>query len=731
MATRIDCTFGGKACYTPGPNNFELGLGVAPSRGSVTMKQTDLQALSLQNTGHVLVIDDSVRKLTIRELYITSTDRTAPVRAGENMVTIRFEDKRSFFKFRNVTGVFNKLEEDGTSFRFGTVKGTTPFTFDELIEIPLRALGVNVKPATGITWIPQNVEWQFAPAAAALAALLSEVGWDLALKPDGTFELIDLRLGGGASFSVPSGLTLLSRTKQRRDIAHERPAKARIGFRIVRRKFSDQWEPVLQDDGGARSKSGDNPATTTPPQATWRRAEDVVAEWGSSLAAVNRGWYAKLDPQNQDSIVNQLGGGDLGASRWRLIKAQLFRYWRYSDTDRNVVLPLLPIGASQNDDPGHITATGSWCFLANWHVQRRDNGGMTKPFFKQRSGAPPWQVTIKDAKDGVVGFIGGAGPLAHSVKLPGKPGFGPHDFGLEKPKKGPSILIAFYKKIVARFTGSPTSPLAPGANSPAVILNESDYFFVEKAGGGSNNGETKTFLADHTVLFQTLDTGTGIFAADNQGSITNWANAFLDAWFRQFDVPDPEEVEAAGVDGSAKLDSTARGIAWDFSNGVTSRYRLNTDRSLDRFGLGRKAREKSEAISIQAESEVLVRQSGFGGPFSPTSPAGPSGPFGGTPPALVDYVPERGVPGNWFEFAPHFLNDELAGFLVYEDWRMGTSGKTCEGTQTTGGGRSGPGGKTTGPTTSGGATITPNPFGGGAGGGGGGFSGSGIATKSC
>ncbi len=704
MATRIDCTFGGKAGYRPGPNSFELGLGVAPSRGSFTMKQTDLEALTLLNTAHELVIDDSTRKLRIRDLYITSTDTTAPVRAGENMVTIRFEDKRSFFKFRNVSGVFNKLEEDGTSFRAGTVKGVTPFTFDQLIEIPLRALGVNLKPATGIAWIPENVEWQLAPASAALEALLSEVGWDLALKPDGSFQLIDLRLGGGAAFSVPSGLTLLSRVKQRRDVAHERPAKAKIGFRIVRRKFTDQWEPVLQDDGDKRSKGGDNPATSTPPRATWRRAETVIAEWGSSLAAINSGWYAKLDPQAQGKIVDQLGGGDLGASRWRLIKAQLYRYWRYNDTDRPTVLPLLPVGASQNDDPGHITATGSWCFLANWHVQRRDNAGMKADFYKKRSGAPPWQVTIKDAKDGVIGFVGGAGPLAHTTKLPGKTGAGAHDFGLEKPKKGPSVLIAFYKKVVAVFTGSPTSPLAPGPTSPAVILSEADYFFVEKAGsGGPNNGETKTFLADHTVLFQTFDSGTGSFQADNQAKVTTWANAFLDAWFRQFDVPDPEEVALAGVDPAAKLDSVARAIAWDWSNGVTSRYRLNSDRSLDRFGLGRKAREKSKAISIAAESEVLVRQSGFGGAVSPTSPSAPSGPFGGTPPALVDYVPERGVPGNWFEHSPHFLNDELAGLLVAEDWRMGTSGKTCRGTQTTGGGTSGPDGRPT-QTTGGGFT---------------------------
>ena len=713
MAT-INVTFGGKPCYIPGPNNFELGLGISPSRGSVTMKQTDVDALTLQNTAQVLVINDGQRTLTIRELYVTGTESTAPVKSGENMVTVRFEDKRSFWRFRNVAGQFNKLEEDGVTYRVGTAKGLTPFTFDELLKIPLAALGVNITPATGITWIPENIDWQLAPAGAALAALLSEVGFDIALKPDGTFELIDLRLAAAAGFSVPSGLTELARTKQRRDVAHTKPKTARIGFRIVRTRFSDQWEPVLQDDGEKRNVSGDASGTATPKRAIWRNADVVLQGWGSSLDQINRAWYAKLDPQAQDSIVNKLGGGDIGASRWRLIKAQLYRYWRFTDTNRPVILPLLPIGASQNTDAGHIAATGSWCFLARWHVMRRDNGGLANGFFRNRTGAPPWQVRIVDARDGVVGFIGGSGPLAHTKKLPGKPGLGPHDFGLEKPPKGPSILIAFHKKVVAATTGGPpTAPAAPQAGAPAVILNEADYFFVTKAGGGSNNGETKTFLADHTVLRQTLDRSSGTFVSDNESSVKKWGDAFLTAYFRQFDVPDPEEVELAGVDPQAKLDSTARAIAWDFANGVTSRYRLNIDRSLDRFGLGRRAREKSKSIAVAAESEVVVRQSGFstaggGGGGGPTAP---QGPFGGTPPGLVDYVPERSVPGNWFEYAPHFLNDELAGLLVAVDHRMGTSGKSCRGVQITqAGGRPRPGGQVTKPISRSGVQLTRSAY---------------------
>lgn len=674
----IDVTFGGQPCHMPGPNRFELALGVAPSRGAVTMTETNLKKLTLLNTAHVLRINDGTRTLPIKDLYVTGTEATAPVKSGENMVTIRFEDKRSLFQWKNVSGVFNKLNEDGSTFRAGTVRGIVPFTFDQIIQVALDTLGAGITAATGIAWTPENVEWELAPAAAALSALLSEVGWDIALKPDGTFELVDLKLGAGGAFRAPTGLTELSHTIQRRDVAHARPKKVRVGLRIMRRRSFSAWEAVLQDDGDKRALGNDIGQSPTAQQGIWRRASTVLRDWGTSLAEVEAGWYAKQDPQNQASIINKLGGGDVGASRWRRILGQLYKFWRLTDTDRPVILPLVPIGADVNTDPGHETAAPAWCFLAQWHVMRRDNQGGGAAFFENKAGAPPWQVEIVDAKDGVVGFKGsGVRPLAKVDKLPGKLGFGPHDFRLRRPV-APSITVAFYKKqILSVPIGAPTTP-----TTPAVILSESDYHFVEKNSAGGNNGETKTFLADHTIVTETLVAGSFVLAT---GRAATWANAFLDAWLRQFDVPDPEEFEFAGVDPAAKLTGTVRGIAWDFSRGVTSRYRLNTDTSLDRYGLGRSAREKSKAVSLAAESARLVRQSGH----TVSALAGaPSSPFGGTPPALVDFSPDRDATSGFAEHYPHFLNDELAGLLVAEDWRMGESGESCEKDPQTSGGPS-------------------------------------------
>lgn len=647
-------TFGGKPLYIPGPNYFTLSIGSAPSSGTVTMTLRDLTDLRANNTGFELKMSDGQRELVVKELYIREVQHQNPIHTGAAMVNVTIEDKRTLFQFHQLFGDFNKLREDGKSYVAASVKAGVPLTFDEILQKVLDELETKTSAKTGITVTPNDIKWAGAPAQAMLQALLSAASWDLALKPDGTFEMIDLAAKG--SFKPPAGFTVWGDTEERPDTAHRVPGKLRLLFRVYREEETASWEPVLQydeDQGTGKDDAGNVVGTLTKQKGEWDTVSRVIASMGSSETYMRATHYRVGD---EKTIWNRLGGGEKGRQRLAYIRGHIYKYWRFTDTDRDKKLPLQSMRGTTGATTGRETALPPTVLRADFHFQRRAGFG---PFFREVSveGRLPWNVRVVDRREGIV-EIHSPRPLAKTVRLKGKSSFYASGFALARPS-APTIQIGYYKKY--------------------SVNPEDDYHIRERDVGAKNNGKTLVKLDPRIVLREVRKFG-GSFTAQNTTEVNASADAFLLEWEDRFILPDPRQVRLAGIDPSLRLTSQVRAITWRWEAGLETNVRINSDRSPDRFGLGYSSRLRSARFAAQAEAASLVL-------FDSVAGAGAgkhdTGALGQTPPEHRDFAEIRELTQGYEESEAIFVNPQYAGLLVAEDWRVKPSGQRCRPTQTT------------------------------------------------
>lgn len=711
----VDITFGGKTTLAEGTNFFDLELGTSPSRGVVTMYASDLNALELEDTGHTFKIKDSDgRTVDITNLFVVqakvigSNVREKPIDSPDSVVEVHLEDQRSKWKWKTISGQFNVLKEDGITYRANTVTGTTPFTLDQLLAKVFTALGITVAEKTDLSYIPQNVKWEFANAASALEALLAEVGWSIAWQIDDTFSLIDLD-NPPQAFSVSGGFTIVDQTVEDRDVAHDKPATARVAYRVMR-KQEFVFSPVLKHDG----KSGPNSdsQTVSGKASEWVAAETVLSEWGSSLTQAQQKYYRWFSQgKATQQAVRDLGGGATGLARAQAIAAQLYKVFRLEDTDRTKILPLLPL------TPEISSAVGREVWLGvepgttlNYHVLSRENRGVRGPVGSPKhnllvpiSGQPQFPLKLVDPQEGVVAFTTPPPlfPPVTGISSIGN-GFLPPDFALNPSTV--RIAVGFIKKF-----SSATDP-------------EADYFIVSKDLGGENNGETKTFRAGQAWLLEVFTSGA--FVASNQTELETSANAFLDAYARGFDLPSPEQITVEGVHTQKTLTPDVRGIKWNATDGISTVFALYTVTSFNPFALPPGVRSKQFAQA--ADQAILWNPSNISGGSNGNADVGS---LENVSPLLKDHgTTERSqvAMGGW---GVDFITDQSLGLLVASDKTLPASGKDpCEGepqlttpgrgqvTKVPGQASNPTGGGTQ--TTSGGPTSSSGGAAGGAGGGG-------------
>ena len=661
MANVVSVTFGGKPCYE-GNNYFALELGIAPSRGVVTMLEEDAKALG--SAGQTLKIEDSDgQAVSIVDLYVVQTEAVAtPIAktSGQgSIVEVHIEDKRSLWAWPSISGFYNMFREDRKTYLTNTLKSsTTPWTWDELVGKCFTALGANVTPATGLTWSPRNVKWEMANASAALEALLRDVGWDVALKPDGTFELIDL---DSPPQAFKPGKPIVSHVVRRRDAVHEMPATARVAFRILREKLLT-FEAVLQDDGLTSAADGSFAAN----EGQWVKAETLLPIWGRTLAQWRKDYYKAAAPGNLDRLATLHGGGETGHGRVRRIQDQLFKCWRVSDTDRNTILPLVPLRAKASSQTGRevllpvVAGTTIRYHLDRWNTGTWQHAAGTRDasYFIEKTGRPPWPIRIVDAAEGVVEFVS-PHPVTGLV-LDGNGGGLPQDHSLEDGAV--KITCGYFKKFA-----STTDP-------------EQDYYLYSKALGTNSNGKTKTFFSEDLVLREVSD-GAGGFTKQNQTEIDDAADKFLTAYKRAFDEPNPEEYTCEGIDGQTTLSRDVRAILWAChgrSTGVRTTYRLYDHAAINPFSTQPwiHAREFAlEAERVQLLDPSHVDRAGGGG-FG--------GAFDGHPLALSDVEVGQRNPVHERPQWSGWINEECLGLLVAEDWLdVEQQGENTKKTQTT------------------------------------------------
>lgn len=657
----VSVTFGGKPCYE-GNNYFALELGIAPSRGVVTMLEEDAKALG--NGGQTLKIDDSASgAVSIVDLYVVQTEAVAtPIAkvSGQGaIVEVHFEDKRSLWAWPSISGFYNMFREDRKTYLTNTLKSsTTQWTWDELVGKCFTALGANVTPATGIAWVPKNVRWEMANAAAALEALLRDVGWDVALKPDGTFELIDL---DSPPQAFKPSKTIVSHVVRRRDAVHEMPATARMAFRVLREKLLT-FEAVLQDDGLNSAADGSFVAN----EGQWVKAETLLPVWGRTIQQWRADYYKAASPGNADRLATLHGGATIGHGRVRRIQDQLFKFWRVSDTDRNTILPLTPLRAKSSSQTGRevflpvVADTTIRYHMDRWNAGtwQHAQGSRAGSYFIEKTGRPPWPIRIVDAAEGVVEFVSPY-PVT-GIALDGNGGGLPQDHSLEDGAV--KITCGYFKKFA-----STTDP-------------ESDYYIYSKSLGTNSNGKTKTFFSEDLFLREVSD-GAGSFTKQNQTEIDDAADKFLTAYKRAFDEPNPEEYTCEGIDGQITLSRDVRAILWvchGRGTGVRTTYRLYDHAAVNPFSKQPwiHAREFAlEAERVQLLDPSHVDRAGGGGGWMGMD---------GHPLALADV--EQGQ-RNPFASAPQWsgwINDECLGLLVAEDWLdVEQQGAETKKTQTT------------------------------------------------
>ncbi len=647
-------TFGNKPLYIPGPNYFTLSIGSAPSSGTITMTLRDLTDLRANNTGFVLKMSDGQRSLSVKDLYIREVQHQNPIHTGAAMVNVVIEDKRALFQFHQLFGDFNKLREDGKSYRASSVQAGVPFTFDEILQKILDELETGTTAKTGIDITPNDIKWAGAPAQSMLHAMLSAASWDIALKPDGTFEMIDLAATG--SFTPPAGFTIWGDTEERPDTAHRVPGTLRLLFRIYREEETASWEPVLQydeDQGTGLDDAGNVVGTITKHKGEWDTVSNVIASMGSSETYMRATHYRVGD---EKVIWNALGGGEKGRQRLAYIRGHIYKYWRFTDTDRDTKLPLQSMRGVTGTTTGRETALPPTVTRADWHAQRRSGFG---PFFRpiDATGRLPWNVRVVDRREGIV-EVNSPRPLTKTTRLPQKSAFYASGFALAAPK-APTIQIGYYKKY--------------------SVDPKDDYHVRERSVGAKNNGKTLTKLDPRIVLREVRALG-GSFTTQNATEVNQAADEFLTEWEDRFVIPDPRQVRIAGVDPSIRLTSQVRAITWRWESGLETSLRINSDRSPDRFGLGYSSRLRSAKFAGQAEAASLVL-------FDTVAGAGAgkhdTGALGQTPPEHRDFAEIRELGRGYDEAEAIFVNPQYAGLLVAEDWRVKPSGETCKARQTT------------------------------------------------
>ena len=662
----VSVTFGGKPCYE-GNNYFAIELGIAPSRGVVTMLEDDAKALG--NGAQTLKIsDDHGGTVSIVDLYVVQTEPVAtPIAktSGQGaIVEVHLEDKRSLWAWPVISapgGGYNVMREDRKTYHTNTLNGSTPWTWDQLVGKCLTALGVTLTPATGLTWVPLNVKWRMANAAAAMEALLRDVGWDIALKPDGTFDLVNLDTPP-KSFT-PSN-SVVSHVVRRRDSANEKPQTARVAFPVLREKPLT-FEAVLQDDGNSSAQDGSYSAN----EGAWVKADTLLPIWGSSLAKWRAGYYAVAGPGAKNeaavalSIANH-GGGQVGEGRVRKIRDQLFKCWRVSDTDRASILPLTPLRAKSTAQTGRevllavMPASTIRYHLPRWSegTWQYASGNRMSPWFIERTGRPPWPVRIVDAAEGVIEFLTEY-PVT-GITIHGNGGGLPQDCGLEDGTI--KVACGYFRKFV-----SSADP-------------EADLYIYSKSLGADHNGKTKTFLAEDLVLREVYNAGSADFDKQNQTELDDAAEKFLVAYARGFDEPNPEEYTVEGIDSTQTLGRDVRAILWTChgrSTGVRTTYRLYDHAAINPFS--KQPWIHAREFALEAERVQLLDPShvghGAGGGFG-------MGGLDGHPPALADVETGQRNPHHASQPWAGWINDECVGLLCAEDWsdieKTGTTKKT-------------------------------------------------------
>lgn len=652
--------FGGKPVYTGGPGQFELTLGIAPARGACVMRAADVAALQAKHTPFELSLHDGAHSLSLKKLYIQEVEYLAPTQAGEAMVIVRFADQRATWVHapKPFGGFYNIRKENGSSFITASTNGGTAWTYDQLLQKVLDALELNVTAATGIT-ATASIEAERAPAHAVLARLLDDMPVDLAFKADATPHLIAFSAQG--SYPFPSGHTTIGFSSEQADAAHVTPKTLRASVRVFREVATASWEAVLQYEGSeaaAASPSGTG-GTGSPAEsvAGWGPVADVLQHWGVTLDFVHRMFYTCDSTEQQERyFIPKLGGGEKGQRRLKQIKEQLYRYWRLDVSDRDNVLPLVPLTAGTQDTADHETAKEIYCTSADTHVSSRDTEGRLKSeYFKNYTGAATHlPVSIVDAKDGIVRFHHER-PLCRVTPRNAKTHLMKQDSVLQTPTP-PTIMVGHYKK----FSADPLD----------------DQYTREIETDQLNNGGVFDKLAERLVLRESFDSsGAGSWTKLNQTAVDAYLDTFLAQWKREYQVPTPATIEIAGVGPEKALTNVVRAIEWTWAEGrITVRYRIFSDRTPSRYGLGARARTRGIKVAERAEDAgsdlPWDKAGGKGG-------GGFVGMFGGTPPPLRDFEQSRhrGAMGTDWEVG--FGNPDNGVVLVAEDWRNGKTGKEC------------------------------------------------------
>lgn len=660
-------TLDGRPCVREAPNHFELELGIAPSRGVVTMKESDAQAIATGNNAVDLVWEDTVKgnTVTISGLYVERVEPFSPAREGqESVVLVRLHDDRALGQYRRISGYYNHLREDRSSYLAPTINGASAWTFDELLQKIIDKLGWGITASTGITWVPQNVTWEWTPAPDALEALLREVGWSVIRQPDGTYELVDL--GESSSFTPADKPHIIAHTKKPTDQAHKTPSTVRLAFRVLRaRGFT--FEAVMQHDG----QTADNSDAATPQnqsRGVWDTIANVLGEWNVTAEQVNKAFYAKRNSNGWDQIVESLGGDDLGHTRMAQIRRQWYRYFRLKDTDRDKILPL----ASMNPTASAQTGREVWLepqlqSVVSWHkighgLNKEGKPGKEIVALRDETGFPPYPIRVVNTREGIIEFqTPGNRPLM-GVSHVRNTGHVEQDWDLVA-NETVRVIVGYWKK----FTTSDF---------------EDDYYIVSQDVGGETNGETLTMRVPDPYIIETYDTGAGDFTKVNQATIDAAAQAFLAQHIRKYDVPDPEEWVYGGVSPDQKLTADLNAIRWEAQNGEIR----TTLRAWEPFGASRNATspaDRAKQFVLRAKEQHILTPSQVpaGGGAGASGGGGDLGSFENAGPLIKDH-------GSGQRAGYQGYDDPEGGFvgpahdarlLVAEDWTQGEEESPCEG----------------------------------------------------
>lgn len=579
-------TFAGKPVYSGAPASFELPLGVAPGEGVVVLTEADADDLILEDRPEDLVITDGARTLTVQGLYVHRTEPVQSGGAGTRVVRVYLRDERwKWRRFPKFAGEFNLRTESGTAWKASTVTAGTPWTFDQLLQKVLDALDIGVTANTGVDLTVQ-LQADYAPAAAVLAAMLRHVPWDLARQPDASYELV--RTDGTADWDPPD-LPVGGVTVTRTDRGAQRPATARVAFRRYRAKEFARWTPVLKADGLDALGNADS----TYAAGEWVKADDLISHWGGTIASVRGAFYSKNKGDLNRAKV-AFGGDDLGGSRWNHIKQALYRVFRLDDTDRDDILPLtgpVPVAGTQT---GREVWGGPLPGPCVYHLPRTQMGefrpqGASRPYFIPLNGRPYGGIKLVNSAEGIIAFQA-AHPICPVTVYQGL-GTVEQDFQLEAPSQV-RVTVGW---------------IAKGSTDP-----DTDRYIVSKTLPEPNNGETETFI-NHDVLYaEEFDLIDSDYGALNEPELQAAADELLEQYAATFQQRDGERHTLVGVDGGAALDGTVRTIRWDAdTRGTSSTYRLYDEQPVS--GIPAKAREVQIALSGERATLVDVGAIGTAG----------------------------------------------------------------------------------------------------------------------